>query len=133
MPKKNNRIEAATLGVGVCSQGCRRRVFVGRAMNNRSAPISFPHIPMEKIAKPTSESANMPIETFRSRGVAVSIFKNVNGPNAFFKTTIQKRYLEGEQWKTTTSFGRDDLPIVNYLVAKAYAYMLDHDPTDGER
>ncbi len=71
----------------------------------------------------TAES-NKPIRTFRLRGVKVAVFENKAGENKFHKVSLQKIYRDGEAWKTSTSLGRDDLPIAQLLLGKAWDFIL---------
>ena len=76
----------------------------------------------------TTEASNKPIQTFRRRGVKVSIFENKSGEATFHKIAIQKLYREDNgTWKTTTSLGRDDLPIAQLLIGKAWEFILDQE------
>ena len=67
-------------------------------------------------------SAVKPAKVFRRRGIAVSVFANtteVDGRRvSYHKVTIQRTYRDGNEFKTTTSFGRDDLPIVRLLISQ---------------
>jgi hypothetical protein len=78
-------------------------------------------------------TANKPVKVFRARGVKVSVFENMtkNGDREtkFYKTTTQKVYREGEEWKTTTSLGRDDLPIARHLLQRAWEFILETEAT----
>ncbi len=73
-----------------------------------------------------SESiSNKPIQVFRRRGIKVSVFQNPSGDQVFHKVVTQKIYKEGEDWKTTNSLGRDDLPIAQMLLGRAWEFILD--------
>ena len=43
----------------------------------------------------------------------------------YFKTSLQKIYKDGEEWKTTTSLGRDDLPVARLLMQQAWEFILE--------
>ncbi len=75
--------------------------------------------------KATNQQSTKPVQVFRARGVKVSVFENHAGDNVYFKTTLQRIYREGEEWKTTTSLSRDDLPIARHLLQKAWDFILD--------
>jgi len=87
-------------------------------------------------------SAVKPAKVFRRRGIAVSVFANpteIDGRIvSFYKVTIQRTYRDGDEFKTTTAFGRDDLPIVSLLVGQAWEFILDaesgrgHDEEDAK-
>ena len=58
-------------------------------------------------------------------GVKVAVFENKSEQGAFYKTSLQKIYREGEEWKTTTSLGRDDLPVARLLLQRAWEFILE--------
>ena len=74
------------------------------------------------------QTTNKPATSFRLRGVKVSVFANPTEsegrPSVFHKVTVQKIYKDGEQFKTTTSLGRDDLPVARLLLQRAWEYIL---------
>ena len=71
------------------------------------------------------QEPNKPVQVYRARGVKISVFENRAGDNVFYKTAIQRIYREGEEWKTTTSLSRDDLPIAQHLLQKAWEFILE--------
>src|ERR1043165_2221707 len=75
------------------------------------------------------KSGSAPVQVFRRRGVKVSVFENETETDGrkvkFYKTTVQKIYKEGEEFKTTNSLGRDDLCVARYLLQQAWIYILD--------
>lgn len=76
----------------------------------------------------TESGANKPVRVLRRRGVKVSVFENSAGEAVFHKTTIQKIYRDDAgAWKTTTSLGRDDLPVASLLLGRAWEYILDRE------
>ena len=71
-------------------------------------------------------TTNKPIQVLRRRGVKVSVFQNQSGATTFHKVAVQKIYREdGGDWKTTNSLGRDDLPVAQMLIGRAWEYILD--------
>jgi hypothetical protein len=71
-----------------------------------------------------STTTNKPVQIFRLRGVKVSVFENHAQEAVFHKVTVQKIYREGEEWKTSTSLGRDDIPIARLLMGQAWEFIL---------
>lgn len=70
-----------------------------------------------------------PVQKYRLRGISVSIFANpakVHGEDTVFhKVSIQRAYWDGDEFKTTSSFNRDDLPIVELLTRRAWEFIHD--------
>lgn len=73
-----------------------------------------------------AQDKNSPVQVFRAKGVKVSVFQNSSEANIWHKITIQKIYREeGGAWKTTASLGRDDLPVAQMLIGRAWQFVLD--------
>ncbi len=77
-----------------------------------------------------------PVMTFRLRGISASIFQNHGKSDSrdvtFHKVSVQRHYKDGDEWKNTTSFGRDDLPVVSLLLQRAWEYILDAEASRGK-
>lgn len=82
-------------------------------------------------------SATKPVMTFRLRSVSVSVFANHAKTDdgrdmTFHKVRVQRSYRDGEQWKQTESLGRDDLPVANLLLQRAWEFILDAEASRGK-
>lgn len=77
-----------------------------------------------------------PVHTVRFRGVSASVFENKtqvqNREVIFHKVAVSRTYRDGDEWKSTTSFGRDDLPVVTLVVQRAYEWILDAEANRGK-
>ena len=116
----------------VCPPGCG---FLWRR-SRPSATIDvvcsfFPPVNMDSSANP-----NKPVKAFRLRGISASVFANQaktdSGVRTFHKVSIQRTYKDGDEFKTTTSFGRDDLPVVCLLMQQAWEYILETEAKSGK-
>ena len=83
-----------------------------------------------------AQTGSKPVHTIRFRGISASIFENkttVDGREVTFrKVSVTRSYKDGDDWKHTTSFGRDDLPVVNLVVQRAYEWILDTEAKSGK-
>lgn len=69
---------------------------------------------------------NAAVKRFKARGVHVSVFENQSDDGRkFYKASLQRIYKEGEEFKTTSSLSRDDLPVAQHLLNQAWAWMLE--------
>lgn len=50
-----------------------------------------------------------PVDSFADGPVQVSIWENASARRAFRTATLQLRYKDGEDWKTGSSYGANDL------------------------
>lgn len=75
-----------------------------------------------------STTTTKPVRVFRLRGLSARVFRNYakdeNNKAPFFKVSLQKVYRDGEEFKTTTSLSRDDLPVADMLLKRAWSYIL---------
>lgn len=76
-----------------------------------------------------STTTNKPVKVFRAQGVSASIFRNVSEDSgaAFYKVSVQRTYKQDGEFRSTNSFGRDELPTAMLLMQKAWSYIIDSD------
>jgi hypothetical protein len=63
---------------------------------------------------------NKPISEIRIGTVKAAIWQNKTGDIVRHNVTFTRIYKDGEEWKNTDSFGRDDLPKLILAAQKAY-------------
>ena len=100
------------------------------ALPRATLPSFYHFLPltMADTATPTK-----PVKSLRHRGVTASVFlnKSDDGKTSFHKVSLQRSYKQGDEWKTTNSFGRDDLPIVSHLMQQAWEFILEEESKRG--
>ena len=65
-----------------------------------------------------------PIHESRLGRIRAAIWVNhVNSQGSTFSTTISRPYKDGNVWRDSTAFYRDDLPIVAKIADMAYAWI----------
>lgn len=83
-----------------------------------------------------AQPSTKPAKSFRLRGLSASIFANAaksgERQSTFHKVSLQRTYRDGDEWKTTTSLGRDDLPVAKLLLQRAWEYILDAEASRGK-
>src|SRR5437773_1425873 len=81
----------------------------------------FPPLTMSE----SKVTPNKPWKVFRSNGVAASVFHNTvktpEGERIYPKVSLTRTYREGDEFKSTNSLGRDDLPVAALLLQQAWA------------
>ncbi len=77
----------------------------------------------------TAQSSTKPVKTLRLRGVSASVFENhaksADRDISFHKVSLQRTYKDGNEFKTSTSFGRDYLPVAALLLKRAWEFILE--------
>lgn len=82
------------------------------------------------------KTKNVPIETFRSGGIAVSIWKNITKIDGVdrktYSFTIEKSRKVGDEWKSSKTFFKNDLlNLIGILWKVANFYVFP--PTNEEK
>ena len=74
-----------------------------------------------------------PEKSFRIGSVSASVFLNeAKGKPAFRSVTLQRRYKDGDQWKSSGSFNLRDLPAANTVLQMATTYVAECEAETGE-
>jgi hypothetical protein len=55
---------------------------------------------------------NKPIHEIRLGRIRAAIWENQSQNGARYNATFSRLYRDGDQWKDSSSFGRDDLPLL---------------------
>ena len=67
------------------------------------------------------KSTNKPVEEVRIGSVKAAIWKNETESGPRFNVTFQRLYRDGESgWRSTDSFGRDDLLVLAKIADQAH-------------
>src|SRR5438552_1445767 len=68
-----------------------------------------------------------PITEIRIGPVKAAVWQNINQNGVRHKVIVERLYRDGEEWKTRTSFGRDDLLPLAKLADQAHSWILNED------
>ena len=74
---------------------------------------------------PTPTKQNKPAHEIRLNGIRATIWKNDTDKGPRFNTTFERNYRDGEEWKTSDSFGRDDLLTLGFVATEALRWIVD--------
>ena len=67
---------------------------------------------------------NRPVHEIRLAQIRASIWSNQsNGSRRWYSVSISRVYRDGDVWKDSTSFGRDDLPLIAKAAEMAYGWI----------
>ena len=72
---------------------------------------------------PVDTSKNKPAHQIRHGSVSASIWRQETEKGTLFNVTFQRAYKEGEDWKHSTSFGRNNLLVVSLIAARAFEWI----------
>ena len=91
---------------------------------------------VSQATEPETATSQKPVKVIRLRGISASVFanraKSEGRDITFHKVSVQRSYKDGDDWKQTTNFGRDDLPIVKVVLQRAWEFILDTEAARGK-
>jgi hypothetical protein len=71
----------------------------------------------------TAKQNNKPVHTIRNSSISASIWRQDTEKGPMFNVTFQRSYKEGEEWKNSTSFGRNNLLLLSLLAMRAFEWI----------
>ena len=80
----------------------------------------------------TAQTSNKPVHTLRHGVISASIWRQDTEKGPMFNVTFQRSYKEGEEWKNSTSFGRNNLLVLSLLAMRAFEWIASQ-PRGGQR
>ncbi len=67
-----------------------------------------------------------PVHEVRLGRIRAAIWENETQNGTRHNVTLSRLYKDGEEWKDSTSFGRDDLPLVAKVSDMAHSWIFQH-------
>ena len=71
----------------------------------------------------TREEKKRPVHEIRLGRVRAAIWENETQNGTRHNVTLSRLYKDGDDWKDSTSFGRDDLPLVMKVSDLAHTWI----------
>jgi hypothetical protein len=72
----------------------------------------------------TKPEANKPVHEIRVNGIRATIWKNDTDKGPRYNTTFERSYRDGEEWKKTDSYGREDLLVLAFVAKASFAWVV---------
>lgn len=73
----------------------------------------------------SKETGNKPVKEIRLGHVKAAIWANATDKGTRHNVTVTRIYKDGQHWKSTESFGRDDLPLVAKVCDLAHSWIFE--------
>jgi len=70
-----------------------------------------------------NKSNQQPVHQIRHGAVSASIWRQETEKGPLFNVTFQRAYKDGEDWKHSTSFGRQNLLVLSLIAARAFEWI----------
>ncbi len=69
------------------------------------------------------EMAKRPVHEIRMGRIRAAIWENETQNGTRHSVTLSRLYRDGDQWKDSSSFGRDDLPLVVKVADQVHTWI----------
>ena len=74
---------------------------------------------------PNNTKSNRPVHEIRIGRVRAAIWENDTSNGMRHNVTFSRLYHDGESWRDSVSFGRDDLPLVAKVADQAQLWIYE--------
>lgn len=74
----------------------------------------------------TNNTKVRPVHEVRMGRIKAAIWENETQNGSRHNVTVSRLYRDGDQWKDSSSFGRDDLPLVAKVVDQAHSWIFEN-------
>jgi hypothetical protein len=72
-----------------------------------------------------SEQKRKPVKEVRIGSVKAAVWKNDTEHGPRYNVTFDRLYRDGDEWKTSSSFGRDDLLVLAKVSDQAHTWIVE--------
>jgi hypothetical protein len=70
-----------------------------------------------------------PVHKVRLGTIESAVWENkLSEGKPYYKVTFCRNYKDGDEWKTTESFGRDDLLVLAKVADQTHSWIFEHPP-----
>jgi hypothetical protein len=76
-----------------------------------------------KNQKSSDSPNNQPVHKIRHGAVSASVWRTDTDKGPVFNVTFQRSYKDGDEWKNTASFGRNNLLVIGLMAARAFEWI----------
>jgi hypothetical protein len=75
---------------------------------------------------PKAEPKVRPVHEVRLGRIKAAVWANETENGVRHNVTFTRLYKDGDDWKTSNSFGRDELPLVAKVADLAHSWIFEH-------
>ena len=74
-----------------------------------------------------------PVHEIRFGAVKAAVWENQTPNGTRYGVTVSRLYKDGDEWKRSDSFGRDDLPLLAKVADLAHTWIFEHARAESPR
>lgn len=73
---------------------------------------------------PSPATRTRPAEEIRLGAIKAAVWRNETDSGVRYNVTFERIYREGEEWRSTGSFGKDDLLVLAKVADQAHTWIM---------
>lgn len=73
------------------------------------------------------QTKKRPVHELRIGAVKAAVWQNDGSNGPWHGVSFERVYRDGSEWKSSTSFGRDDLLVLAKLADRAHTWIVEQD------
>jgi hypothetical protein len=101
--------------------GCSRTNFLKNYNYPRMRRQTNP--PIMRTPPTPAKPKNKPVHQIRHGAISASIWKQPTANGSVYNVTFQRSYKDGQDWKTSTVFGRSNLLVLSLIAGRAFEWI----------
>ena len=74
-----------------------------------------------------ADTKKRPAHSLRIGSVRCAIWRNDGANGSWYAVTLERLYKEGDEWKSSASFGRDDLLVAAKVADQAHTWIIEQE------
>ena len=68
-----------------------------------------------------------PVHEIRIGLIRAAIWRNENENGTWYNVTFERLYKDGDEWKSSSSFGRDDLLVLAKVADQVHTWIVNNE------
>jgi hypothetical protein len=93
------------------------------ALTRRQEMSTNGHTVEQPVEPPPERPKTQPLHVIRLRNIRAAVWVNETEHGPIHNVTVQRLYKVGPEWRTSNSFGRDDLLLLAKVLDLAHSYI----------
>jgi len=102
---------------------CRNKILFTQKGETQMANNTKTATPKTQEPKAEAAANRKPIHEIRMGRIKAAIWQNETDNGIRYNVTVGRLYKDGNDWKQTESFGRDDLPVLAKVADQAHTFI----------
>jgi hypothetical protein len=102
---------------------------MGRDRISGRPGVEPPRQPQQAAPSAADKGSNKPVHEVRLGRIKAAVWANAGESGVWYSVVFSRLYKEGDAWKRSDSFSRDDLPLVAKIADQVHTWVYEQNGT----